>query len=397
MNTRAKLGLLGALYLSQGLPFGFFVQTLPVLMRDAGYSLSMIGLGSLLGMPWSLKFLWAPMVDRVGRRKTWIIPLQLTAAALMAAMAFAPPDDHGMLLVFVGFFFASLIAATQDIATDGLAVETLEPHERGLGNGVQVAGYRVGMILGGGVILILFDQLGWTGSFLAMSAILLVSSIPILLHDEPERPHIERPETDRAVIASYLKTPGVRQWLVILVAYKSGEALATGMLRPFLKDLGMTLADIGWLLGTFGFVAGLLGALIGGYIASQVSRRTALVSIGCVMTLSVALYLLPALGFTSFALLAVVIVIEHLASGAATAALFTAMMDRCRPGNAGTDYTIQASAVVIATGSMSVVSGFVADALGYVGHYLLGTLACGLAVLVVARLRAIDAAMPESL
>ena len=153
-----RLGLLGTLYLSQGLPFGFFTQALPLIMRKRGMSLESIGLSSLLALPWALKFVWSPYVDRYGTRKSWILPLQLLTALTLVGTAIA---RDAFAVVLASVLLTNLLCATQDIATDGLAVDMLANEERGLANGVQVAGYRVGMILGGGVLLIFHERLGW--------------------------------------------------------------------------------------------------------------------------------------------------------------------------------------------------------------------------------------------
>ena len=167
--------MLGSLYFTQGLPFGFFTQALPVILRNQGATLGEIGLTSLLAVPWALKFLWAPVVDRyssqrVGRRKSWILPLQVVAVLVLAALA-SSSVTSALPLLLCAVFVLNLIAATQDIATDGLAVDMLAPPERGLANGVQVAGYRVGMIVGGGVLLILHERLGMSGTFASMAAL----------------------------------------------------------------------------------------------------------------------------------------------------------------------------------------------------------------------------------
>ena len=146
--TVGRFTLLGTLYFAQGLPFGFFVQALPVLLRAAGVSLSAIGFSGLLVLPWALKFLWAPVIDRrwwprLGRRRSWILAMQLAGTVVLAAIAVVPGAD-ALPALMTAMFVLNLIAATQDIATDGLAVELLPPGERGFANGLQVAGYRVG-------------------------------------------------------------------------------------------------------------------------------------------------------------------------------------------------------------------------------------------------------------
>ncbi|MCC7382684.1 MAG: MFS transporter [Deltaproteobacteria bacterium] len=385
-STLGKLGLLGSLYFSQGLPFGFFTQALPVLLRKAGFSLGEIGLTSLLAMPWALKFLWAPIVDRhsiagVGKRKSWIVPLQLAAVVVLAALALSPVADS-MNVLMGAVLLLNLVAATQDIATDGLAVEMLEPEERGFANGLQVAGYRVGMIVGGGVLLIFHDRLGSSLTFLAMAALTALATLPIIAAREAST--APRAEGRSGASVHFLRRPGAARLLLLIVTYKAGDAFATGMLRPFLADVGLGLREIGWLLGTVGFVAGLLGALAGGVLVNRLGRKDALTWFGLLQAASVAGYAYLALGKPSHPALYVLCAAEHFAGGMATAALFTCMMDWCSQEASGTDYTVQASAVVIATGAASAVAGFSAQALGYFGHFSLAT-ALALGALVAVR------------
>lgn len=372
--TRNKLLLLSTLYISQGLPYGFFTQALPVLLREQGLSLPAIGATSLLALPWALKFAWAPFIDRAprkrfGRRRVVIIPLQLLAVALTATLAFVDPAA-ALTALLVGVFLANLIAATQDIATDGLAVETLAPAERGLGNGVQVAGYRVGMIIGGGALLIVFEYAGFIAAFLAMSGLLLVATIPIFRHREAAPPAGEVIERVRfGALLDFVRRPGMRAWLLVLVLYKGADALAGGMLRPFLVDTGLSIGDVGWLLGGLGFTAGLVGALLGGVLVGRLGRIPALIVFGVLQAVSVALYAVPALEIGGEYTLWFVVGLEHVTSGMATVTLFTMMMDRCETRTAGTDYTLQASVVVFATGIAAGVSGLFAEAVGYVAHF----------------------------
>jgi MFS family permease len=382
----AKLLLLGTLYFSQGLPFGFFTQALPVLMRKEGFSLGAIGLSSLVAAPWALKFLWAPAVDRfsmarLGRRKSWILPLQLSSCALLCALALLPPT---MATLLVAFLLLNLVAATQDIATDGLAVDLLQPRERGLGNGLQVAAYRVGMIVGGGALLLVYERIGASGVFGTMAALTALATLPVWRAPEP-------PASPVLVQAArsgrhFLRRPGALRVILLLVSYKAGDAFATGMLRPFLSDLGLELKDIGVLLGTVGSCAGLAGALAGGALVQRLGRRSALLAFGLLQVLAVAGYAWLALGKPGFAALAFWCGLEHFASGMATAALFTNMMDWCSEEAGATDYTVMASAVVIATGAASALAGFSAQALGYFAHFCLAALLALLALLAVRQL-----------
>ena len=394
LKTPLKLGLLTSLYLSQGIPYGFFTQALPILLRKQGLSLPNISLASLLALPWALKFLWAPLMDRygserLGRRRGYILPLQFLSAALLMALAL-PQEAVSVEVLFVAVLLVNLLSASQDVATDGLAVDLLEREELGKGNGVQVAAYRVGMILGGGLMLIVFDSLGWRPTLLSLGALLLVATVPVALFREPPTaPSARGQEVGasrwlRESLLYWARRPGTGVWFTLLVLYKAGEHMATGMLRTFLVDVGLGLAEVGWMLGFVGFTTGLVGALLGGFLVNPLGRRRALLVFGTLQALSVLLYALAAYGGASVPVLALICGVEHLTSGMATAALFTVMMETCRPEHAGSDYTVQACVVVVASIAAAAVSGFSAQAFGYAWHFTLSAIVCALAVVWVA-------------
>jgi MFS family permease len=387
-SRTGRMVILGSLYFSQGLPYGFFVQALPVLLRKQGFSLEQIGLASMLATPWALKFLWSPAVDRyswnaLGHRKSWIIPAQILSALTLVWLAFLPWTTE-MKVVLAGVFLSNLLTATQDIATDGLSVDVMKPHERGAANGLKVAGYRGGMIIGGGALLAVYDRIDWKGTYLAMAALIVVASLPVLFLREPERATAAHVVRERAH-SHFLRRAGAGRVLFILVTYKLGDAFSTGMLRPFFADLGLSLSDVGWLVGTVGFVAGLIGAVAGGALVNTLGRRRALVTFGFLQAVAVAGYGGIALARPGQGWLAIIIAAEHFASGMATAALFTCMMDWCSKETSATDYSVQASTVVIATGFATTFSGFSAGRLGYIGHFGASTVLAIISLLVVAR------------
>ncbi|MFZ5893487.1 MAG: MFS transporter [Myxococcota bacterium] len=370
--------LLTTLYAAQGLPFGFFSQALPVFLRKQGHSLQVVGLSSLLAAPWAFKFFWAPLVDRYanqrfGRRRSWIIPLQLLSAGLLFVLG-TFPQNGPLLALLVAVFLTNLFAATQDIATDALALDLLPADQRGVANGIQVAGYRVGMILGGGAVLLVFEALGWAASFAAMGAVMVLLSVPVFWLKEPQHSHSHAPEQAGVLGGHFLRRSDALPILALLVSYKFGDAFALSMLRPLLVDRGKSLAEIGSLLGVYGFSAGLMGALLGGACVNRLGRKRALLWFGALQALSVAGYALLARDVLPNVGLYALTVFEHLAGGMATAALFTSMMDWCRRDHAATDYAVQASAVVIASAVAAAASGYSAHALGYELHFLLSAL-----------------------
>ena len=369
MSPRSKWTLLVALYFSQGLPFGFFTQALPVLLRQEGVSLSRIGLSGLLFLPWALKWLWAPWVDASASRKQWIVPLQVATifTALALALVDGSPQDK-LFWLKLAIVLCALLAATQDVPTDALAVNLLKPQERGLGNAVQVGGYRLGMVLGGGVLMIVLDHLGWAATFLAMAAFLTLTLLPVLRFREAQALPMRTPAHHANPLAGVwarLQLPGMALLLLWLVAYKFGDAMASAMVKPYLVDAGWSKSEIGLWAGIVGSGGGLLGAVLGGWLSDRYGRRRALLLCGIAQTLAVALYAAHAVGIGGVAWLQAAVALEHVLGGMATVALFTLMMDASDPQHAGTDYTLQASTIVIATGFAGAAGGVLGDAFGY--------------------------------
>jgi PAT family beta-lactamase induction signal transducer AmpG len=397
-----RLALLTSLYLAQGLPYGFFTQALPVVLRKEGMSLTLIGASAVLALPWGLKFLWAPLVDRFtgsrwGARRGWILPLQGATIATALALAFSRDlfDGTSLLLLMSGAVIVmNLLAATQDIATDALAVDVLDDKLRGLGNGIQVAAYRIGMVIGGGVLVAVFDQSGWRTTFAAMAGILAVASIPIALHREPYRAPSHVVTTTKDAAFAFLRRPGVLAWLGVVLVYKMGDALLGPMARVMLVDAGTTMTEIGTIFGVWGSAFGLVGAMVGGYLAGRIGRLQALVVGGVLHTVLIAAWAWPSLVTPTGAptelwgvdAIVALVVLEHLTGGMATVALFTSMMDVADPRTGGTDYTVQACVVVAAQFLGSLLSGVSAQALGYAAHFMLAAhvSALGIAVMVFA-------------
>lgn len=392
-STPAKLALLATLYLSQGLPFGFFTQALPVLMRQEGYSLAAIGLSSLLAAPWGLKFLIAPWVDRarpgaLGRRRKWILALQLANIALLLGVS-RITEAQGVDALLALVVFVNLFAATQDVATDGMAVDMLSPSERGPANGVQVAGYRGGMVIGGGALLVAFDAAGWQTTFELMLGILALATLPIALvrpASDLRAPdaHTNGPQPSWAErMLSFARRPDALHIALILFTYRFGDWFGTSMVRPMMADLGFSLADVGRIMGAAGSGAGLVGALLGGWWVGRVSRRSALLLFGICQAATLIGYLALSQFAAPIAYWYAASAVEHAVSGMASVALFTCMMDWSRPGESATDYTVQACLVVSVTALASVLGGFSAQWLGYGAHLALA-LAAALAGLWVA-------------
>jgi PAT family beta-lactamase induction signal transducer AmpG len=376
-----RFTLLSALYVAQGLPFGFFTLALPVLLRDAGWSLTAIGMLQFLSLPWGIKFLWAPALDHHGTRRGWLLGFQLSAvvtALVLSQLALEP----GGILLFVAVFAFNLIAASQDVVTDGLAVRVLSAKERGLANAIQVGAYRLGMILGGGLLLWLFAQTGWRIMFLAMAAMLAITVLPVLpLKEAPRNAEEEaakrsrRPGGLQLAIAWLHRAlaPGMAAFAGLIFCYRFGDQLLNSLIAPFLIDQGITKETIALMKGAVGSGTSLLGATVGGWVTYRLGRRMALLLCGLAQALGFGMYVAAALGMGGMGLLWAATVIEGVVGTMATVALFTLMMDASDPEHAGTDYTLLAS-VVVAVGALGgLAGGVLGDALGYAATFAIAT------------------------
>ena len=390
MNSPSRiylLWLLTSLYLAQGVPYGFFTTALPVLMREEGLSLKAISATSLLFVPWALKFAWAPIVDHYGTRRQWLIPLQIAAAIGAGLLAFADLAD-GYRVIFAALFVFNVLAAVQDIATDGLAVRMLDTAQRGLANGIQVGAYRIGMILGGGLLLFVFAKAGWSVMFGGMALILVLTCLPVFWLREPAPARAAPVRRVWLEWATRLRLPGVGLFVLLICLYKFGDSMAATLVGPYLSDAGLSKEHIALLKGAIGSIMGLAGAALGGWVAFRFGRRKALLGCGLLQAGSLALYVAAAAGNGQVELIYAATIAEHLLGGMATVALFTLMMDASDREHAGTDYTLYACAIVIATGISSFAGAALADAFGYTALFGIATLVSLLGCL--ALVRAID-------
>ena len=404
----AKFVLLSSLYVSQFIPSAFFFRALPIFMRQQGVSLQAIGLLGLLTLPWMLKFLWAPLVDlygfrRWGHYKSWILITQSLLVLTLMIGSLINIADHTTVL-FSGVFLVVTLAATQDIATDALAVGLLAPSERGWGNGIQSAGRSVGGILGGGVLLLLLNQVGWNASLRILAGGVLLALLPLLGYQEGSSIHSETStKRDRATyrlakraspppdyvstLLSFWRRPGVWGWLFFILVYVTGSSMAATMFRPLLVDVGLSMSDIGWMTGIVGSSAAILGSLLAGGLIQPLGRRRALIIFGGLQAVAVAALILPAIGFTHIAVLYAVSSGELFARSLSTTALFTVMMDKSRKETAGSDYTLQSSVYMIGHHvGIPAFSGYIASAVGYTGVFAIGFFMCLVSVWMVTKI-----------
>jgi PAT family beta-lactamase induction signal transducer AmpG len=292
-SLRVKLLVIGVLYFAEGLPYGFVVTTLSFFLRGQGVPLEQIGLISLLGLAWSFKLLWSPLVDRFGSRAAWLVPAQGVMVACFLALAHLSSGPvTPLFFVLVGLL--CLASATQDLAVDAYSVDLLETAELGLANGVRNGAYRVGALAAGSGLLILSDQVGWRPAFVAAGAMMAALCLTVLLG-----PAFHLPRTAGAAAGAkggvaqvaeafrgLRKLPFFGAIILFTLTFKAGDALMASMVSPFWKDLGFSGTEFGVVSGMVGSAATIFGGLAGGALTSRWGIATGLWSMGILQALS---------------------------------------------------------------------------------------------------------------
>lgn len=401
MKQRSVLlvSALGALYMAQGIPFGFATEYLPVVLRESGVSYAGIAALSWLQLPWQLKVFWAKAADhpRLRTRSRWVIlMMQLGLTATVAAFAIAPL--HRAPLLWFGLtFLAAALAATQDVFVDAFAVRVLRPSDRGYGNTAQVAGYRLGMLVGGATLLLLVGALGERVTLLACAAVVATASIgafvgveEVTREDDPPSAHT----TERTALAvremlSHLVARDAWVVLALALTFKLGLHMAGSLLKPMAVDYGWTKEQIGAAVVSVGSLAALAGAAAGGALHRALSERRALFVALIVQAMVCAPLVLVDQLHAPLLPTTLAIAGEHFGSGLGTTVLFAALMSATRPADAGLHYTILTSANALAIGLGGLMGGVLTDLVGNVHGksvtFVVATIVCLLPGLLISR------------
>lgn len=387
-NIRQVYLLLFSLYWAQGLPVGFMTHALPVILRAQGVSLAHIGGFGLLMLPWAIKIFWAPFVDRValsrlGQYRSWVIPTQLCSVTILVILSFFPIhalDQPSYLLIFFGLLlFMNLTGATQDIATDALAVNLLKSDQQHWGNTIQVIGSRLGFIVGGGAVLWCLDWLHWQATFLILALLVFLNTLPVLFFQEPIHAKVQTTHDQPArsifkTITAYLdyfkSSSELKAWLLVLVSFKIADGLSGPLLKPLMVDMGLSFSQIGIYITMLGAVAALAGAGIAGVLLKYIARPTALIVFSWLKILSLLGYVCLAFvyehGYQISPLwLYLVNAFEDACSALLLVVMLTLIMHYSRKQFAGTDFTFQVSIMATVSGSLYMISGILGDVLGY--------------------------------
>ncbi len=369
---------------ASGMPLYVLLQLVPAWLRDHQVSLTEIGLFALVGIPYTWKFLWAPLMDRfvppfLGRRRGWMLATQIGLLLSIGALGWLQPrqavSDIAALALLLAFFSAS-----QDIALDAYRRELLPDRELGLGNSLHVQAYRVSSLVPGSLSLVLADVLPWSSVFWLTAAFMLVGVCLCLAVREPVT---ERPaaaglgEALRAPFREYLAR---RRWRGVLLAlgfmalYKLGDSMATALSTPFYMDLGFSMTQIGLVAKHAALWPSIIGGLLGGLLMIRLGINRSLWLFGVVQLLSILGFaVLAAAGAVTW-LLAAVIAFEYLGVGMGTAA-FTAFIAReTSRVFAATQFALFTALTALPRTLASATTGAIVDTIGWPSFFLLCTL-----------------------
>ena len=392
---------------SSGLPLALTGATLAARLEQAGVSLTEIGLFGLVGIAYSLKFLWSPLVDRLplpvltrrfGRRRGWMLLAQ--CALVLAIAGMAPVDPAGEDGLARTVFWAVIVAfasATQDIVIDAYRTEIVEQPKLGAGAANLVFGYRIAMLVSGGGALLIAAYGGWTMAYAVMAAAMAVGIVTVLVNPEPavrasaESARLEADAARRfarapaalgraalwlhgavvAPFAEFMSRPGWALVLLFIVLYKYGDALLGFMATPFYLRMGFSLAEVGVISKGWGLAMTLLGAGLGGWAVARFGIMRSLLLCGVLQALSnLAFAALAWVGY-SVPMLVVTICVENLTGGMGTTAFVAYMSSLCNVAYTATQYALLSSLMATARTALAAGGGWLADQTGWVAFFLI--------------------------
>lgn len=379
-----------ALGFASGLPLLLTYSTLQAWLATVHVRRSTLGAIALVGTAYSLKFLWAPLIDRVpppiplGRRRGWGITIQLLLIAAILALGSCNPKQNlarmAILAVVVAF-----LSASQDIVIDAWRVESLTIDQQAPGAAMIQSGYRIGMLAAGAGALFIAASAGWFAAYATMAALLGLGLLVFLIAPEPrippERIYAARSAWQailhalyKAVIEPFVDFMQRPLWLVILIAiflYKMGEAMAGVMSTPLYISLGFTLPEIAAASKIFGFFSIVIGAIIGGVVTTRFGIRTSLILCGILQSLGNLFFVLQAVGGHKVGYLALCVTAENLTGAMAGTALITYLSSLCSPAFTATQFALLSSLASLSRTVIASSGGVLSEKIGWVHFFVL--------------------------
>ena len=385
-----------------GLPLLLTGSVLQAWLKEGGIKLTDIGLFALVGLPYTLKFLWAPLFDRyalprVGRRRGWLIVTQLALAGALAALSLAQPTPNHILWIAVASLIVAFFSASQDIVIDAYRRESLSDDELGLGSALYVNGYRIGMLLAGGGGLILADHTSFAFMYQFMAACMAACVIVTWLAPEP--PLLKGTpgtlyEAFVLPLRDYIERDGAWLALAFILLYKIGDTMASSMTTPFYLEMGYSKTEIGTVVKLFGFWATIAGGTIGGIIILRIGLARALWWFGAGQLLSTLGFLLLAYAGHNTIALAAVIAFENFTGGMGTTAFVAFMAALTNRRFTATQYALLSSLMGVPRVLLSAPTGWLALTLGWPGFFALCTLLAIPGLLMIRSVTRLEASQP---
>lgn len=365
---------------SSGLPLALTGGTLKTWLSREHVDISTIGYFSWVGMAYSLKFLWSPLLDRftlfkVGRRRSWMLTMQAAVIGSLIAMGCLNPTLNLSVMAVVAVMIA-FFSATQDIAIDAYRRELLTNEELGIGSSLNIYGYRIAMLISGGAGIGLVNSsilpISWGQLYFLMAGFMLVGFVTTLLAPEPELESPPPRTLFEAIVdpfVEFLKRPGAVYILAFVLLYKMGDALAISLLNPFYVEIGFTNADIGLIAKTFGFASSLFGFFLGGVGIYYLGIYPCLWIFGIMQTISTASFAILTYTGAKLAPFAAVVAFEDISTGMATSAFVALMGSLSNKKYTATQYAILTSVATVGRNFVSGFSGNMVKSIGWANFF----------------------------
>lgn len=377
-NKAFKLSTFFFLYLAQAVPMSFFTTALQVIMREQHFSLSTIGMLQLIKLPWILKLFWSPMIDRysttVNHYKRWIIGSEVVYAVLIFLTGILDLAVD-IYLVIILVLLSLIASATQDIATDALAILSSNKQEKGLLNSMQSMGSFGGSLLGSGLLLMILHQYGWNRVTQCLSAFVLVATLPLLLNRKLtlKRNKDVSKKARWSDFVWFFTRKGIWPQIGFLVLYYTGIIGVMSTLKPYMVDLGYTMKEIGFISGIVGIGTAFIVSFPAGMLVRRYGYQHMRIIYACVMVLATGSFMIISMGTpTKFALIAAIMLLWS-SYGMGTVVVYTSAMNHVREGREGTDFTIQTVITHLMGIVIAIFSGLIADRWGYTSMFTLQT------------------------
>lgn len=373
---------------ASGLPLYILIQLIPIWLRDEEVGLAEIGLLSLTTLPYTLKFLWAPFLDKysitffhrtIGLRRSWMILTQIILILLIGSLGFLNPSTHLFQLSILCLGIA-IFSSTFDIAVDAYRRQILPDPELGLGNSIHVNAYRISSLIPGSLALILSTFMSWTIVFIVTSSFILVGIAMTLMVREPELNTIESNKKNSFLIDPFLEffsRQGVMHGIAIILfmlLFKLGDSMATSLATPFYYDLGFSMEDIGVVAKNAALWPSIFGGIAGGIIMIKIGINKALWIFGLIQILSILGFAILARVGEGIILLGLVISFEYLGVGLGTAAFIAFIARTTSKQYAATQFALFTAMTAIPRTTISASSGFIVETIGWESFFYLCTL-----------------------